>query len=242
MVTERLAKHCCGERCKTSLFGEREGGRARPRSSGFEDWCTHTNTHTNAHTCAVELGSCCRWWKVNIGRFVGRTRVLGIIREGALANNCLQHVCYLIFAEPTDWGHCATLLLDPCHLVWQQAGTAEDLVFPAPLSHGTQGFATLHITFHLLLGPQFFRAALQGPVVWNRNVFSVLHCVPRFWLLLCGTCTCTCTVLCALAPGFTPLYPAAASQLSADLHWASVSPWLWNILSRKDHWGVPPHL
>lgn len=235
MVTGRLAKHCCGEHCKTSLFGGEGGGRASPWSPGFGG-LLHTHRHT--HSCARELGSCCRWWKVSIGWFVGHTYVLGWSERWPWLTTS--------FNTFATWSLQSWQAVPPSCCVpvtwcdsWQ--GQQRDLVFPAPLSHGVQGSATLHITFHQLLGPQFFRAALQGPVVWNRNVFSVLHRVPRFWLAAVWYLHLYLPVLCALAlgRGFTPLYP---SWLSRDLHWAPAFPWLWNIESWKDHQGVPSHL
>lgn len=126
MVTERLAKHYHGECCKKYLsLGQRERGRARPLSSDF-GVLMHIHKHTQIHTLVqLELGSCCRWWKVSIGQFAGHTHVSGTIKDVTMANNCLQHFCYLIFAELTDWDSCTTLQLDPCHLVSQAGRDSE---------------------------------------------------------------------------------------------------------------------
>lgn len=162
MVTESLAKHYHGECCKKYLsLGEREGGRARPWSSDFGG-LTHIHKHTHRYT---HLCSCCSWWKVSIWQFAGHTHVVAVSKDVTLANNCLQHFCYLIFAELTGWGNYTTLLLVPCHLVSQAGRDSEGFSLASPLSHGMEGSATLHITFHQLLEPQFFRAALQEACV-----------------------------------------------------------------------------
>lgn len=194
----------------------------------------HTHTYLSSWNWAPVAGS----GRLALGS-LWATHMFRVWSKSWLANNCLQHICYLIFAELTDRDKYTTLLLDKYNTLWcrEQAGTAKDLVFPVPLPHGMEDSATLHSTFHQLLGPQFFRAALQGPVVWNRNVFSEFYTeFPSFGWMLCGTYTCTCTIFCVLAlgRGITPLYPVATLQLSRDLCWASVSPWLW-----KDHRGVP---
>lgn len=99
---ENAAKHLS--------LGESEGGRARPWSSGIGGLMhmhkhTHTQTHTQMHTPEqLELSSCCGWRKVSIGQFAGHAHVLGVIKEVTLADNCLQHFCYLIFAQLMDWG------------------------------------------------------------------------------------------------------------------------------------------
>lgn len=204
MVTGRLAKHCRGESCKTSL-GEREGGRARPWRSGFGG-LMDTHRHTKP----------CRWnWAPAAGG--GRWASGGLWPRSC--SGCDQrgepgwklpsaHLLPDLFRADRP----GTTLPPSCWIpvAWnpKQAGTAKDLVFPVALSHGMESSAPLHITFHQLLWPQLFKAALQGPDVWKRNVFLEFYTEFRgFGWLLHGTCT----VLCAEA---SPLF---IQQLSRDL-------------------------
>lgn len=172
-----------------AFFG-REGGR---QSKTLELWLwrndAHTNTHTNTHT---HLSSW-NWAPVAGG--------------GRWASGTLQAMhMFWVWSKRWPWlttafNTFATWSLQSCQtgtavtssrwipVTWcsEQAGTAKDLVFPAPLSHDMEGSVTLHITFHQLRGPQFFRAAPQGPVVWNRNVFSEFYTeFPGFGWLLCA--------------------------------------------------------
>lgn len=245
MVTERLPKHYHRECCKKYLsLGEREGGRARPWSSDFGGLMHIQKKHTQIHT-QLELGSCCKWWKVSIGQFAGHTHVPGTIKDVTLANNCLQHFCYLIFAELTGWDNYITLLLDPYHLVsW---ACRDSKVFCLSCTTLQWHGGLCHPAHHLpsASGTSVLQGCSSGALCEIEMCLqSFTPSSQIFGWLLCGTWTCPCTVLCALALGrdFTPLYPAAASQLSRDPHWASVSPWLWNILSWKDHRSFPPHL
>lgn len=215
MVTERLTKHCHGELQNILLWERgREGAEQGLGAQALEGWCTQY-THTNTHTWPVGIGLLPRR-KVNVGWFVA-TCVFWVWSKRWLwlTTACSTFTTWSVQSWQTR-GHYPPLLLDPCHLVSHAGRDSKGFSLPASLSHGMESSATLHIIFHQLLGPQFFKAAWQRPVVWHRNMFSEFYTeFLGFGWLLCGTCTVLCVL--AMGRGFTPLYPVAASQLSRDL-------------------------
>lgn len=216
-----------------------ERGREAEQDLGaltLEGWCTYTNTHTDTHTCApVAAGG--RWASGSLQA----THMLWLWAK-------MWPWLTTAFSTFATWSlqswQVGTTILPSCWfpVTWcpKQAGTVKDLVLPhhCPMAwRALPPCTSPSISFWNLSSS----GLLCRRLVWNRNVSSEFDTkFPDFGWLLCGTCT----VLCALAldRDFTPLYPAAASRLSRELHWASVSPWLWTILSWKDHQSVPPHL